>query len=75
MESQLNDLAGEIKELLEKNGEKIVVGDKVQFKLSTEHTRTAVKMRRSFLAGQTAYRLIHRSFLTSLISQYDAYLV
>jgi hypothetical protein len=54
--------------------EQVVEGTKIHFTVSGSGATKALRMERRLKTDQTAYRLIHRSFLISLISQYDAYL-
>jgi hypothetical protein len=75
MEAELEKLFKELVEFAKKSGaEEIVEGNLVRYKLGGSNGAKLMKLDKNITKNQTAYRLIHRSFLTSLISQYDAYL-
>ncbi|MEI8044734.1 MAG: hypothetical protein WCL11_25205, partial [Verrucomicrobiota bacterium] len=54
--------------------EKVVEASQIHFTVTGSVAPKALAMQRRLKNNHTAYRLIHRSFLISLISQYDAYL-
>lgn len=75
MDATVQKQSADFLALLKSAGAEQVVEDKtIRFTLKGTGVAKVVKMQRSLENNQTAYRLIHRSFLTSQISQYDAYL-
>ena len=75
MEIELVKLHKEFVEFAKKSGAKeMVEGNLVRYRLAGSNGVKLMKLDQKITRNKTAYRLIHRSFLTSLISQYDAYL-
>jgi len=75
MEAGVSGQRSEFVALLKTSGAKFSTDkDTIQFEVTGSGAGQVMRMYRSLKNNTTAYRLIHRSFLTSLISQYDAYL-
>ena len=75
MEAGVNKQRIDFINLLKESGaEKVVKEKTINFKLTGGNVAKVLKMQQHLHNNETAYRLIHRSFLTSQISQYDAYL-
>ncbi|MCX6880526.1 MAG: hypothetical protein NTW21_42980 [Verrucomicrobia bacterium] len=75
MQTEVKKQKVEFIKLLKASGtEQTATGEQNRFTLKGENVAKVLKMQRQLHNNETAYRLIHRSFLTSQISQYDAYL-
>ena len=75
MDRELKGLGKQFNEYLEKHGEKLKEENGVStFSVKGKAASKAAKYRRLLDNGKRAYALVHRGFLISLISQYDAYL-
>ncbi|MFO1514947.1 MAG: hypothetical protein U1F83_18910 [Verrucomicrobiota bacterium] len=75
MEVAVNKQQAEFMALLKASGAQQTIEDNtIKFSLSGPNAANVIKQERALNNNLTAYRLIHRSFLTSQISQYDAYL-
>ena len=75
MEIEVRKQRADLVSFLKASGAEEVVKEKTtQFKLTGKNVTKVLRMHQNVHNNEIAFRLIHRSFLTSQISQYDAYL-
>jgi predicted RNA-binding protein with PIN domain len=75
MARELKSLSKQLNDYLSRHGDKIKEEDGVStYNVKGKTASKAAKLRRLLDNAHKAYALVHRGFLISLISQYDAYL-